>query len=118
MIVAVVGSRKAQVSPERIFQALPEGCNCIVTGGAKGVDTAAAQCARQHGLHLIEILPDYARYGRTAPIIRNKRIVRRADYLLAFWDYRAPGTRSAILECLKQRKRFQIIVVEDNASLT
>ena len=54
MIVAVVGSRKAQVSPERIFQALPEGCSCIVTGGAKGVDTAAAQCARlpDEGNHL------------------------------------------------------------------
>lgn len=111
MKVAVIGSRCADVEPNRILQELPEECTCIISGGARGVDAAASRCAREYGFRLEEISPDYDTYGRQAPLVRNKEIVRRADYVLAFWDYRSSGTRNTILECLKQRKRFKIILV-------
>ncbi len=114
MKVAVIGSRGADVKPGRIRKELPEECSCIISGGARGVDAAAARCAKEYGLRLEEILPDYVAYGRQAPLVRNKEIVRRADYVLAFWDYRSPGTRNTILECLKQRKRFKIILVTES----
>ena len=64
----------------------------IVSGGAAGIDSLAAEYARRNGLKLTEILPQYDRYGRAAPILRNKRIVEYADQILAFWDGSSKGT--------------------------
>ena len=47
-------------------------------------------------------LPDYARYGRAAPLRRNVQIVAYADLVLAFWDGKSRGTRFVIDQCRKQ----------------
>ena len=49
-----------------------------------------------------EFLPDYARYGRAAPLRRNVQIVAYADLVLAFWDGKSRGTRFVIDQCRKQ----------------
>jgi hypothetical protein len=48
------------------------------------------------GLELIVFRPDYKRYGRGAPIVRNKQIVQESDLVLAFWDGKSRGTKSSI----------------------
>ena len=58
----------------------------IVSGGAVGVDFCAAEYAKKKGLRLTEFLPQYGRYGRAAPIVRNKKIVDYADKIIVFWD--------------------------------
>ena len=61
------------------------------------------QCARayalSHGISLTEYLPDYARHGRRAPLMRNDLIVARAELVLAFWDGRSRGTVYTIRRC-------------------
>lgn len=73
----------------------------VISGGARGVDSVAAASARAHGLETIEILPDYDRHGRRAPLIRNDLIAERCDHMVAFWDGRSRGTQHAIA-CAKR----------------
>ena len=78
---------------------LPDGVTEIVSGGARGVDTSARSYALQHGIKLTEILPEYEKYGRGAPIRRNITIIEHSDLVLAFWDRRSHGTKFVIDKC-------------------
>ena len=82
----------------------------IVSGGAVGVDFCAAECARKKGLRLSEFLPQYGRYGRAAPIVRNKKIVDYADKIIVFWDGSSKGTLSVIQYAKKIGKPFEVIL--------
>ncbi len=92
MMVAIVGSRSLRLSDDQIAPHVPNGVTGIVSGGASGVDQDAARYAKARGIPLREFLPDYERYGRRAPLVRNKLIVKEADYLIAFWDGHSRGT--------------------------
>lgn len=83
----------------------------IVSGGAAGVDSCAAEYAGQNGLKLTVLLPDYRRYGRGAPIVRNKEIVDYADKIIIFWNGTSRGTLSVINYAKKSEKPFEIIVL-------
>ena len=83
MKIAVIGSRDIMVS--NIGRYISE-CDEIVSGGAAGVDSCAAEYAKQNGKKLTEFMPKYERYGRAAPILRNREIVDYADKIVAFWD--------------------------------
>ena len=77
-----------------------------------GVDTCAADYAKENGIMLTVFLPEYERYGRAAPIVRNKAIVDYADQILAFWDGRSKGTQSVIRYAEKTGKPCKIILCE------
>ena len=83
-----------------------------MSGGALGVDTAAAEYARKNGLKLTEFLPQYDLYGRGAPFVRNRRIVDFADEVVAFWNGRSKGTLSAIEYAQKSQKPCRVILCE------
>lgn len=106
MKLAIIGSRGLWV--ENLGDYLPPGVTEIVSGGAKGIDTCARQCAQEHGLKLTEFLPDYPRYGRGAPLKRNLEIIAYADQVLAFWDGKSPGTKYVIDQCKKQKKTVTV----------
>lgn len=106
MKVAVIGSRGLWV--EDVGAYLPPGVTELVSGGAKGIDTCAKEYALSHGLKLTEFLPDYRRYGRAAPLVRNREIVAYADQVLAFWDGKSPGTKYVIDQCKKQKKTVTV----------
>ncbi len=91
---------------------MPDGTDCIVSGGARGIDRCAADYARRHSLQLIEFLPDYEQYGRRAPLIRNMDIVRECDMLIAFWDGKSRGTKFTLNEAKKQGKPFKVYACE------
>ena len=99
MKVAVIGSRGLRV--EHLEDYLPEGVTEIVSGGARGVDTCARDYALRYGLKLTEFLPEYGRFGRGAPLLRNIAIIENADLVLAFWDGRSKGTKFVIDYCNK-----------------
>ena len=109
MTIAIVGSRGLTVSDFTPY--LPEGqIEKIVSGGAKGIDSDAAAFARAGGIALEEIKPNYERYGRGAPIVRNKQIVDAADLTLIFWDGASKGTKSVIDYCRKQGRRYLLYI--------
>ena len=116
MKVAIIGSRG--ICGIQKTAALAEATE-IVSGGAAGVDTCAAgvdTCAaayaKENGLKLTVFLPDYPRYGRAAPIVRNKKIVDYADRIVAFWDGSSKGTASVIAYAEKVGKPCEVILCE------
>ena len=113
MRVAVIGSRTAdERTVTQIRDHLPPYTTMIISGGAKGVDQAAITVAKEQGIPFREILPDYAAYGKRAPLVRNNRIIDEADMVLAFWDGLSKGTQYVIAECLKKGKRVVYIPLE------
>ena len=109
MKVAIVGSRGLQI--EDFTPYLPEGTTEIVSGGARGIDTCAANYAEAHGLTLKVFKPDYRRFGRGAPLKRNLEIVEYADFVLIFWDGASRGSRVVMDVCEKSRKPYRVVTV-------
>lgn len=95
--VAIVGSRDfANLAlVNLVVSRLAEGCT-VVSGGARGVDKAAAVAAKRRGLQVLEFIPDWDRDGKAAGFLRNSLIVGNCDVLIAFWDGKSRGTADAI----------------------
>lgn len=110
MKLAVIGSRN--LTNIALEQYITDEVREIVSGGAVGVDTCAAEYAKRKGLRLTEFLPKYERYGRAAPIIRNKEIVDYADKIIVFWNGSSKGTLSVIKYAQKAEKPCKVIVCE------
>ena len=91
MKLAIIGSRKCP--PIDIASYLKYIPDTIISGGAVGADTYAKEFAIKNNLQLIEFLPDYEKYGRKAPLVRNKLIIENCDCVLAFWDGESRGTK-------------------------
>ena len=107
MKIAVVGLRSVTVSDIGKYISNAEE---IVSGGAVGVDCCAAEYAKENGIRLTEFMPQYERYGRAAPIVRNKEIVDYSDKIIAFWDGNSKGTLSVIKYAQKAGKPCEIII--------
>lgn len=107
MKLAIIGSRNIQNFD--LSFVVPTSTTEIISGGAKGVDTIARRFAETRGLKITEFLPEYSKYGKSAPIIRNKMIVNNADAILAIWDGSSRGTAFTIDLAQKQGK--QVIIV-------
>lgn len=108
MKVAVIGSRGLKVL--NLEKYLPKDVTEIISGGAKGVDTSAREYAILHGIKLTEFLPEYDKYGRTAPLKRNITIIKNADLVLAFWDGKSRGTKFVIDNCKKMGVLVRVFV--------
>ncbi len=106
MKIAVVGSRGLKVND--LGRYLPSGVTEIVSGGARGIDTCAREYAEKNRIKLTEFLPQYEKYGRSAPLKRNLQIIDYADLVLAFWDGKSKGTKYVIEQCKKQNKEIKI----------
>ena len=109
MKLAIIGSRKC--TEIDITSHLPFVPDVIISGGAIGVDTYAKEFADQNGINYEEHLPDYPKYGRSAPILRNMEIVRSCDFLLAFWNGESKGTKFTLDYAKKLGKPFKIIMI-------
>lgn len=97
MKVAVIGSRNLKVND--LGRYLPPDTTEIVSGGATGIDSCAREYANSHGIKLTEFLPEYKKYGRSAPLKRNITIIEYSDIVLAFWDGQSRGTKFVIDNC-------------------
>ncbi|MBQ7597392.1 MAG: hypothetical protein IJU56_02295 [Clostridia bacterium] len=97
MKVAIIGSRSLhmEIPPELV----PKNTTQIISGAANGIDRSARAFALEHRIQILEILPDYARYGRSAPLQRNDMIIALADLVLVFWDGKSRGTKYVIDRC-------------------
>ena len=108
MRIAIVGSRNLLV--ENFDTYITEQAEEIVSGGAKGVDKQAAEYAKRKHIKLTEFLPEYNKYGKSAPLKRNQKIAEYADECIAFWDGASKGTLYTINCFKKLNKRIQVII--------
>lgn len=99
--VAVVGSRDwADLGAVRDFvNSLPDDAT-VVSGGARGVDSAAEGAADARGLKKSIHPAEWNKYGKSAGYRRNPSIVRDAEVVVAFRDPASrggsKGTQNAI----------------------
>lgn len=112
MKVAVIGSRGVVVN--NLENYLPNDTTEIISGGAKGVDSCAAQYAHKYDIKLTVFLPQYDKYGKSAPLKRNLQIIQAADLVLAFWDGQSHGTKYVIEMCKKQNKKYRLFYVYED----
>lgn len=111
MKVAIVGSRTLTVTNFEDY--LPEDCTEIVSGGARGIDTCARRWAQAQGIPVTEFLPDYDRYGRSAPLRRNDQIVDYADMVVAFWDRKSRGTMYTVKRAKEMGKPVKLFALSE-----
>jgi len=111
MKLAIIGSRTVgKIDFDQFITTLPD---CVVSGGAKGVDTLAERWAEAKGVKTLIFKPDYDVYGRTAPLVRNRKIVEACDCLLAFWDGKSKGTKYTADYARLQGKPVQVVNLND-----
>lgn len=112
MRVAIIGSRNAgEVTKEFILRYIPKNVSEIISGGAVGIDTMAKIIASDLHVPFTEFLPKYKKYGRSAPLLRNKQIVAYSDLVLAFWDMHSAGTGNTIVQCIDHYVPIQVIPI-------
>ncbi len=107
MKLAIVGSRDLIV--RNLGDYIPAGVTEILTGGARGIDTCARDYARQNGIRVTEFFPDYRRFGRGAPLHRNRELIAEADEVLAIWDGVSAGTAFSIHAAEKAGKKVTVV---------
>ncbi|MDR1260387.1 MAG: DNA-protecting protein DprA [Oscillospiraceae bacterium] len=109
MKVAIIGSRNIKLQLEVIGQHLPKECIEIISGGSRGVDSAAYLFSKSRRIPFRCFLPDYHTFGQMAPLVRNQQIIKAADFVLAFWNGYSKGTQFVIKKCTQELKSFKVI---------
>jgi hypothetical protein len=85
----------------------------FVSGGADGVDTLAEQIARDMGVEIEVIDPNWDDWSNGHPAkYRNTKIVEMSDYVVAVWDGHSNGTRDTIDKCLDKSTPLYVSVYD------
>ena len=109
MKVAVIGSRT--ITDIDIGKYIPRETTEIVSGGAKGIDTLAKIYSIDRKIKLTEFLPEYDKFGKSAPLKRNLKIIEYSDLVIAFWDGKSHGTKFVINNCKKLSKECKVHII-------
>lgn len=68
----------------------------VISGTAKGVDTAGERWATEHGIEVKRVTADWGADGKSAGYKRNERMRNQADALIAVWDGESRGTKHMV----------------------
>jgi predicted Rossmann fold nucleotide-binding protein DprA/Smf involved in DNA uptake len=109
MNIAIIGSRN--ISDINLSEYIHEKPEYIISGGARGIDTIAEDWAKENGVKTIIFKPEYEKYGKGAPLRRNRTIVENSDIIYAFWDGESRGTKHTIDYAIDNQKDIKIIKV-------
>lgn len=110
MKLLIAGSRS--ITEFDLNQYVPKDVDLIICGGAKGIDTVAEKFADNHRISKLVLRPNYALYGRAAPIKRNEDMIELADSILVIWDGKSRGTKYTI-DYAKRKEKSVTVVVRD-----
>ena len=118
MKIGIIGSRKLKLNPLEIMERL-KGFEVseIISGGAKGIDTTARMVAKILNVPCREFKPEYFKYGRIAPFIRNEKIIETSDVIFAFWNGNSTGTENALNIARRKNKPFKIFLYSRQKTL-
>lgn len=86
----------------------------IISGGAPGADKIAEIFADKYNIPIEIIKPDWSN-GKIGGVLRNTDIIKKSDYVIAFWDGKSKGTEDSIKKAKKLNKKVFIIKVDPNS---
>lgn len=109
MKIAIIGSRS--LTSVDLSEYIPDYVTEIVSGGAKGIDTCAKEFADKNNIKLTEFLPEYNKFKKGAPLVRNLKIIKYSDEIIAFWDGKSKGTKYVIDNCEKLNKKVTVYII-------
>jgi hypothetical protein len=70
----------------------------VICGDARGVDKLGEQFANEIGIKVVHFVPEWDKYGKSAGMIRNKKMAEYGEALIAVWDGKSKGTKQMIEE--------------------
>jgi hypothetical protein len=68
----------------------------IVSGTARGADQLGERYAKERGYPVKQFPADWDKHGRSAGYIRNEKMAKYGDALIAFWNGNSKGTEHMI----------------------
>lgn len=80
----------------------------IVSGGAPGVDALGEEYARANNIPIRQFFPDWIKHGKKAGVLRNKEMVKYADFVIVIWDGCSKGALSTIREAIHHGKQLEV----------
>lgn len=84
----------------------------VCSGGATdGADNFAETIAERLEVGLLLHLPNWKKRGKAGGPLRNRRISRDSDYLIACWDGKSKGTSSAMDNFKELGKEERLYIV-------
>ena len=83
----------------------------IVSGGGKGTESLAQNFAKEYGLTIIIHYPNQEKHGKKADIIRNVKIVRDSEIIIAFPKENSVRTKHTVELAKKVLKKVYVINV-------
>ncbi len=114
--LAIIGSRSfnnysyAKKEILNIIQNNKISVTKIISGGASGADKIAQIFASKFNIPIEVIVPDWSN-GKQAGVSRNTDIIKKSDYVIAFWDGISKGTLDSINKAKKLNKKLFIIKI-------
>ena len=111
MKILIAGSRS--INEYDLRGLIDESVDLIICGGARGVDSLAERAADELGISKLVIRPDYKKYGRAAPLVRNERMVEIADEVIVIWDGVSKGAKYTLEIARKKNKKVTFIDLSD-----
>lgn len=89
-----------------------------IHGGAKGFDEQVEKYAIENNIKTEVFKPDY-KFGKAAPLIRNKKMIESADLVIACYDGRkSGGTNQSILYAFNKGKNvFFVVCILDSGEI-
>lgn len=115
MELLITGTRTpSQASLKKLtalLDARREKITKIWNGGAKGTDRHATKWAKENGVEVEEIRPDYqAHHYKTAPLERNTKLVQNADAAVCVWS--VDGRKGGTLDTVKKAQKMGLPIIE------
>jgi predicted Rossmann fold nucleotide-binding protein DprA/Smf involved in DNA uptake len=84
----------------------------VITGGARGVDTAAIEACEEYHIPIITVLAINPS-DKLSYLFRNAEMIGMADSVLAFWDGKSKGTKFVIDYCKARGKTLRVVEPRD-----
>ena len=110
MNVLIAGSRS--IKKFDLSTHIPPEATTIISGGACGIDALAEEYADKKRLSKIIVRPNYALYGKAAPLKRNETMVDMADFVLIVWDGNSKGTKFTADYAKKKNKEIKMVLFD------
>lgn len=81
----------------------------VVSGGAKGADTAGETWAHLNGIPVKRFPADWNTYGKRAGFMRNSDMAVYADGALVFWKNQSNGSANMVTKMVALEKPVRVI---------